>query len=324
VARQDYPKSQLELLIVDGMSTDGTRSTIEEFAREHPWVRLLDNPDLTVPHAMNRGIAQASGDIIVRMDMHTRYPEQYVGTLLRLKKELEASNIGGICKTEVRSDSAIALAIASVLRSRFGVGGSLFRTGVSEPTDVDTVPFGCFSRADVLRLGGYDERLLRNQDIELNSRILLDGGRIVLVPDTYSVYCARDRLWPFLNNAYQNGLWNVLTVYYTGAVKSLSIRHFAPLAFVLWMILGAIGGLFHSTGIWVLAITLVVHLSVGMRFAIRDRVEGASSPVVAICYLLLHIAYGIGSIAGLIRALLLFVSSPRSGGTDEPLHQARR
>jgi glycosyltransferase involved in cell wall biosynthesis len=324
VARQGYPKSHLELLVVDGMSTDGTRGMIGEFARDHAWVRLVDNPDLTVPHAMNRGIAQASGEIIVRMDMHTRYPEHYVETLLRLRKELAASNIGGVCMTEARSNSAIALAIASVLSSRFGVGGSLFRTGVSEPKDVDTVPFGCFSKDDVVRLGGYDERLIRNQDIELNSRILRDGGRIVLVPDTYSVYSARDRLRPFLANAFQNGLWNVLTIYHTGAVGGLGARHFAPLLFVLILSVAMIGAVFHGAWIWILVGTILLHLAVGVRYATRDRIAGASRPVVALCYLLLHIAYGVGSIAGLIRASLLFVSSPWSPRTGEPLPQERR
>ena len=82
-------------------------------------------------------------------------------------------------------------AIALAMAHPFGVGNARFRTGADGPTWVDTVPFGCFRRSLFDRIGVFDPELARNQDDELNGRIIRAGGRILLLPDLAIDYFAR-------------------------------------------------------------------------------------------------------------------------------------
>lgn len=231
VLLQDYPKEQLEVLFVDGMSRDGTRERVLEYAREYPFIKLIDNPKKIVPVAMNIGIRASKGDVVMRLDAHASYPTNYFGVLVKKLYELNADNVGAACRTDVLNKTPKTLAIREVLSNRFGVGNSTFRLGVDKVMDVETVPFGCWRRKVFEKYGYYDERLIRNQDIELNKRIIHGGGRICIVPETYCTYLARETFKGLARNNFSNGKWNVLTVYYTRQLKSLSVRHFIPLVF---------------------------------------------------------------------------------------------
>ena len=184
VLKQDYPKQDMEVLFVDGMSVDATRRIVLEYSALYPFFRLLDNPFKTAPCAMNIGIKEAKGDIVLRIDAHTRYVDNYFSCLCKYLIELEADNVGAVCHTDVLHKNAKTLAIREVLCHRFGVGNSVFRTGTDKVRRVDTVPFGCYHRSLFDKIGFYDERLTRNQDFELNRRILHAGGSIYIVPDT--------------------------------------------------------------------------------------------------------------------------------------------
>ena len=193
ILAQDLPREQWELLLVDGGSTDQTRTLIAPYQKEHSNIRLLDNPNRIVPYAMNIGIRAAKGEYICLIDAHADYPMNYISTLLGYMNSLpDATNVGAACITRPRSESDKARAIAAVLSDKFGVGGSAFRLGVSKVTETDTVPFGFFRREVFDKVGLYDERLTRNQDIELNKRIKQSGGKIYLVPDVTCTYYARD------------------------------------------------------------------------------------------------------------------------------------
>lgn len=230
---QDYPKEDLEVLFVDGMSQDLTRQIIVEYSVRYPFIRLVDNPRRIVPVAMNIGIRASKGDVIMRIDAHARYPVNYFSELVKTLYELEADNIGAACQTDVLNKTPKTLAIKEVLSNKFGVGNSTFRLGVNRVIEVDTVPFGCWKREVFDKYGFYNECLIRNQDIEFNKRIVRSGGRIFIIPNTYCVYLARETFKALAINNFSNGKWNILTVYYTQQIKSLSVRHFIPLLFVL-------------------------------------------------------------------------------------------
>ena len=288
VLAQDIPFDQWELLIVDGGSTDQTRKLIEPYQKQYPNIRLLDNPKRTVPYAMNIGIRAAKGEYICRIDAHADYPMNYISTLLGYINSLsDAVNVGAACITRPRSESNKARAIAAVLSDKFGVGGSAFRLGVSKVTETDTVPFGFFRREVFERVGLYDERLTRNQDIELNKRIKQYGGKIYLVPDVTCTYYARDTYSALAHNNYANGKWNILTVYYTKSFRSLGLRHFIPLLFVISLITGV-----------TIPIYLLLMSVIALRLSIqKDLLFG----YVLWAYVVLHISYGVGSLVGLLQ-----------------------
>ena len=158
ILSQDFPKDELEIIFVDGMSKDQTREIVSEYIQKYSFIRLIDNPERIVPPAMNKGIEVAKGDIIMRLDAHATYEKNYFSVLVNALNKLEADNVGAVCKTDVLNKTPKTLAIREVLSNKFGVGNSVFRTGVDKVMEVDTVPFGCWKREVFNKYGLYEVR----------------------------------------------------------------------------------------------------------------------------------------------------------------------
>ncbi|WP_101542553.1 glycosyltransferase family 2 protein [Bacteroides cutis] len=301
---QDYSKENIEILFVDGMSTDGTRDLINGYAKSNPFIKLVDNPQRIVPIAMNIGIRSSKGDIVIRLDAHALYPTNYFSALVNQLVMLGVDNVGAACRTDVLNKNQKTLAIKEVLSNRFGVGNSTFRLGVDKVMEVDTVPFGCWRKEVFEKYGYYDERLIRNQDIELNKRIIRGGGHICIIPDTYSTYLARETFKGIAKNNYLNGKWNILTVFYTKQFSSLSIRHFVPLFFLLSLALPLFVSLFYLPIVAVALLSLVSYMLcffiICSLLSIRKEL---SFFYLFITFPILHLSYGWGSFMGLMSLL---------------------
>ncbi len=298
---QDYPKDDLEILLVDGMSKDRTREIVAEYTALYPFIKLVDNPDKIVPYAMNIGIAAAQGDIIMRLDAHASYQPDYFSVLVNGLKRLHADNVGTVCKTDVLNKTPKTLAIREVLGNKFGVGNSTFRTGIDHEQEVETVPFGCWPREVFKKYGKYDVRLIRNQDIELNKRILRGGGKIYILPDTYCTYFARETWQSLAKNNYGNGKWNILTVYYTKMFSSLSLRHFIPLLFVISLIFPLLLALIWWPFALVSAASLVAYM--GLLSAVSGKLaiqKNLNFFYLITTFSVLHLSYGWGSLVGIL------------------------
>jgi len=302
ILAQDYPKDDLEVIFADGMSTDRTREIVAAYTAKYPWIRLIDNPDRIVPPALNKAIEASRGDIIMRLDAHASYPTNYFSALVDGIEKYGADNIGAVCRTDVLNKTPKSLAIRAVLAHPLGVGNSAFRTGISEAKAVDTVPFGCWKRSVFERFGRFDERLVRNQDIEFNKRIHRGGGKIIIISDTYSTYYARETFGKLAKNNYGNGKWNILTVWYTRQMNSLSLRHFVPLAFVLSLILPIIGFIFWPPLIWIAVLSLFGYTTVIslVSFDIAKK-QKLSCINLFKTFFVLHLSYGWGSLMGIIK-----------------------
>ena len=297
IIAQDYPKDDLEILFVDGMSTDHTREIIASYLPQCPYLRVLDNPQKIVPYAMNKGISEAKGDVIMRMDAHTFYEPNYCSAIVKRLKELNADNVGCMCKTDVLNKTPKTLAICEVLSNKFGVGNSTFRTGIESVKEVDTVPFGCWPKRVFEKYGRFDVRLVRNQDIEFSKRIINGGGKIYIIPDTFCTYLARETFRRLAKNNYNNGLWNILTVYYTKQMKSLSLRHFIPLLFVLSLIIPMIVGAFwHPAWLMSAFVLLVYLLALGAVSAKLAKQKHLNFFYLLWSFITLHCSYGFGSL----------------------------
>lgn len=304
VLQQDFSHDDMEVLLVDGMSRDRTRQVISQYIAKYPFLRLLDNPERTAPCAMNLGIKEAKGEVIIRLDAHALYPSNYFSTLVTRLYQLNADNIGCVLNTDVLNKTPKTLAIREVLSNRFGVGNSSFRTGVSSACEVDTVPFGCWRRAVFQKYGLYDKRLVRNQDIELNKRIKRGGGHIFIIPEISCTYLARETFKALAKNNYGNGKWNILTVYYTKYFSSLSIRHFIPLAFVLSLLLPV---LLMPLNVWIGALSLMslcAYLTAlgGVSLAIWKE-KRLNFFYLLMSFLTLHLSYGWGSLMGIFKVI---------------------
>lgn len=306
VIKTDYPKAYMEVFVVDGMSSDSTQQIINNYVKKYDFIKLLINKNKTPPFALNMAIKASSGEYIIRIDAHGEIPGNYFSELIKWGKKLNADNIGAQCRTEVKNKNKRSIAIKKVLINRFGVGNSLFRTGIRQITEVDTVPFGCFKREILQKAGLFDERLTRNQDIELNKRIKRVHGKIFLLPDLFSVYYARETFGKLSKNLFQTGMWNLLTVYFTRRFDSLSLRHFIPLLFILSLIVPLLLMLWIPAAGFLSALSFVSYLAANSFVSLQIYEKDTSFFQLFTAFAVVHISYGIGSVYGLLKVKNLF------------------
>ncbi len=302
VVNSDYPSGSLEILPVDGMSEDGTRERVLRYAEKYHNIKLLDNPKKHTPAALNIGIKNCSGDFIIIMSAHASFPAEYI---LKCVKSLSVGGVdcvGGILATLPCGSGPLPAAIALALSHPFGVGNSYFRTGAGSAMAVDTVPYGCYRRDVFDRIGLFDERLIRNQDIEFNKRLIKSGGKILLVPDIISYYYARGTFGGLWRNNFDNGKWVILTSYFTGGVSSLSLRHFVPLMFLFYLLLLPIAACFSLYAVLPLAIYLALSVYFSIRLALKNDDIGLAACII-LSFFILHVSYGTGSIAGIFSSV---------------------
>ena len=203
------PGDTLELLIADGRSRDGTREKLEALAARDRRLRLLDNPRGLTPAGLNIAIRQARGEVVVRMDLHTSYAEDYIAECVAALEQTGADNVGGPWTPVGSGPTGVAIALA--FGSRWVSGGGRSHDASYEG-EVDTVYLGCWRRSTLLRLELFDEEQIRAQDAELNLRIWRNGGRVWQTPRIRSWYRPRERLRDLYGQYVQYGYWKIATL----------------------------------------------------------------------------------------------------------------
>ncbi len=205
---QTYPRSEIEVIIADGLSTDATRERIDAFRREHHDldIRVIDNPQRTIPAGLNQAIRESRGEIIVRLDAHSvPYPD-YISRCVEALQAGKGNNVGGVWEIEPGGKGWMAKAIATAASHPFGAGDARYRLGGFAQA-VDTVPFGAFYRSLISQIGYFDENLLTNEDYEFNVRVRQAGGVVWLDPSIRSRYFARAGLWALGRQYWRYGYW---------------------------------------------------------------------------------------------------------------------
>lgn len=305
IAEQDI-EDRWEAIIADGMSGDGTRQILIEQAAADPRFRLVDNPGRFVSYGLNTAIREARGEIIVRMDAHTRYAPDYLRHSVATLRQAGADNVGGPALTT--AVSYFGRAIAAAYHSRFSCGGARFHDPSYEGP-VDTVPYGCWYKSTLLRLGLFDEQLVRNQDDELNLRIRRAGGIVWQSPVIRSWYRPRADLYSLFRQYLQYGFWKVAVI--RKHRQPASWRHIVPGAFVLWhtflAVLLAAAVVFSLQSLaFVTAVLfagtaglyLLACVCAAIPVAWRNGWELA--PVMPMVFAAYHVSYGLGFLAGMV------------------------
>lgn len=301
----EYPKEKLEVLVIDGMSDDRTRQIVAECAGKHAGIRLVDNPARSFPAAMNAGIRNASGEVILITSAHSRSTQDYVSDCIHFQREYKAENVGGVLQIKPGCDSAVGRAIALVLSSRFGSGNAYVKTGARNPIWADSAAFGCYRREVFDRIGFFNEHLVGSSDLDFNRRLLDAGGRILLVPDIVVQYFADPNLRCFWKHNFADGLWATYVLKFKS--RGWSWRHWVPLVFVLSLFGSALLAPFLSwtriLSLFVLGSYCIASLAVGAYIAFRERAPVLLATL-PLAFAFRHLAHGLGALYGLILVVL--------------------
>jgi succinoglycan biosynthesis protein ExoA len=308
ILAQDVPEGGIEIVAADGMSTDGTREHLEEMARQHPQLRVINNPGRIVSTGLNSAIRAARGEIIVRMDAHTTYATDYVKQCLTVMKETGADNVGG--PTQTQADTFMEEAISAVFHCAWAVGGARAHQPDYEGY-VDTVAYGCWKKRLFDRVGLFDEELVRNQDDEHNLRLVRSGGRIYQSPRIRSWYHVRGSLTALFRQYMQYGYWKVLVIRKHGTPASL--RHVVPGAFLGTLGLATVLGLFWTPAFWAVAglsLTYAVAALV-ISLVVAAHSKWSAFPVLPVVIWCFQFGYGYGFLAGLLD-FVVFHNAPQT------------
>ena len=285
---------RMELLVADGESDDGTRALLDQRAARDERLRVMDNPGRIVSSGLNACLRRARGAVIVRMDIHTTFAPDYVAECVAALQRTGADNVGG--PWVAQGEGAWGRAIAAAFQSRWVVGGARSRDLAHEGA-VDTVYLGCWPRASLARVGGFDEQLVRNQDDEHNLRLRRAGGRIWQSARIRSSYRPRDSLGLLFRQQFQYGYWRPFVMRKHGQAGSM--RQFVPMVFVAACALSVLAWPWFHALLGVLIAAYAAYLVLACVRAARQANEGGlllRLPAVIAAY---HVGYGLGGWRGL-------------------------
>jgi glycosyltransferase involved in cell wall biosynthesis len=290
----------MEIVVADGRSTDGTRTVVQRLAARDDRVRLIDNPEAEISTGMNHGIEAARGQIIMRMDAHALPRDGYVAACLESLGRTGAWNVGG--RMLKRGSTSVGRAAAAATSSTFGIGGGGARFHLlGSEADVDSVWLGCWPRWVFDRIGLYDPELVVDEDEELNQRIHDAGGRIVFDPTIAAEYESRATWGSLVRQYFRYGMYKVRAI--QKRPRLLRWRHFVPSALVVTLGVGAAALAASpvaaaSTIVVVVAAWVILATSAARSVAPKF---GADIARTELAFGAIHLAYGVGLLAGLIR-----------------------
>jgi succinoglycan biosynthesis protein ExoA len=294
LAAQDYPRERFEVVVVDGRSEDATRERIARFAAESTLdLRLLDNPRQKTAAGLNRGLEEARGDVVVRVDGHATVAGDYLSSGVRALLETRADCVGGVI--EAVGDTWIGRAIAIAMSSRFGVGGVAFRVGGEGP--VETVAFGAYRRDVFERIGRFTEDIDKGEDDEFNYRLRDAGGRILLIPAMHAEYVVRSSLCGLAHQ--YAGYGRAKPAVLNRHPAQARARQFVPAAFVATIA---------ATGMLVLAgraaplktlLALYGAAAAAASLAAAPKYGVRYVPLLPVVFAVLHVSNGLGFLIGL-------------------------
>jgi succinoglycan biosynthesis protein ExoA len=299
-----FPLERLEILVLDGMSDDGTREIVRDYAARYSSIRMLDNLHKVTPYALNRGIREATGDVVMRLDAHTICDRNYIAQCIRILLEYGADDVGGTLRIIAQDDTLLGRAIVKVLTQPVVVGNLRYR--FSEPQNpeiVDTVAFFCCRRDLFRTIGLFNEKLTRIQDMEFKRRLARAGCKIMLAPGALAYYQARSDFRSFCRHNWSDGLWTVLAFAHA-ELMPVRWRHLAPLCFVGALLVTGLLALLFPIYKWAfLAIAggyTLATLVLSGRIAVADA-DPRYLFLVPLVVASMHMIRGLGSLWGLVR-----------------------
>lgn len=299
VLAQDYPQDRLEVIVADGMSTDGTREAVASLQTSNSNLTLIDNPKKIAPTALNLAIARAKGQFIVRVDGHCEIARDYISRCISHLLREDIDGVGG--PLETIGESLTASVIATAMSSKFGVGDSAFRTVSDKTMLTDTVAFPAYTRSIIERAGPFDEEMVRNQDDEYNYRLRKIGAKILLAADIRVRYYSRSSFSSLWRQYFQYGYWKVRVLQkHPGQMRA---RQFVPFTFVCALSLSLLILPVFPSAKFIFAVIVATYVLANL---VASLLESRGKEIrflflLPVTYVIIHVAYGLGSVIGLIK-----------------------
>ncbi|RKZ29408.1 hypothetical protein DRQ36_08745 [bacterium] len=301
IAKQTYRHDRIEILVVNGCSKDSTSQIASGFIEKTDIpIRILDNPDGNTPCGLNIGYKNAKGDIFIHFIGHAVMSPDFIEKDVACLLETGADAVGGLIISSSLEDKIVPRAIGYALNSVFGLGGVTARTG-TKPRYIDNPSFAAYRRELFEKYGYIDERLTRNQDYEFNHRISKAGARIYFTPEIKSYYFNRQTYKSLWNEYFNAAKWRTFMI--GRFSKAIRKRHLVPPLFVLSIVVLGILSVFSTLGLYgflgVLGLYSAVALISALGIGIKEGL--IYFPAVFLSYFVIHIAYGLGFIWGLVH-----------------------
>ena len=297
IVTQDYGRENFEVIVVDGASTDNACEIIRDFQRQYKNVVHLNNPKCIVPVALNIGLQQAKGEIIVRVDGHAAIAPNYLTQCVDVLAATRADCVGGPITSINYSQEGRSIALA--MSSKFGVGNSRFRVS-NFAGYVDTLAFGAYRRRVFEQIGIFDEELVRCQDDEFNYRLIKNGGKIYMTPKINSQYFPRTDLKKLWRQYFQYGMWKIRVLQKHPAV--MQPRQFVPPAFVFTLLfLGVLSPFVPLARLALAGLATLYETATLTAAATWRKTKDCSFRVLLASFPILHLSYGLGFLYGLLK-----------------------
>lgn len=285
--------SQIEVILAIGPSTDMTKEVAESLKAEYPVV-IVSNPTGKTPAGLNLAIKAAKNEVIVRVDAHSQLSPDYTKVALEVLNSTGAANVGGVMKAVGLSPFQQAVAFA--YGSRFGLGGGSYHVGGSAGPS-DSVYLGVFRREILEKLGGFNEKMHRGQDWELNLRIRESGEQVWFDPRLEVTYYPRSSLARLARQFFDTGVWRA---HLTKAhINRANLRYFAPPLLVLATSAGLVGFFTGVLGLLGLIPLVSYLIGVGLISLTSTSLNIKGKLALLIALPTMHFSWGSGFIAGL-------------------------
>jgi glycosyltransferase involved in cell wall biosynthesis len=302
--QQKTPGWEIEIIVVDGNSSDRTGEIVKRIAGCDSRVKLVINERRKTPYAFNLGIQRACGKYICILGAHTTYAQDYIATCLEELKLHRAAGCSGRLITRPGGDGLQARLVAWALAHPFGTSARSMRTRGAG--FADTIPYPIFLKSTILDVGAYNTQLHRNQDNDLSQRLRARGHKLYITDKTTCEYFVCPDLASLASYAFKNGFWNIIS--FKMNPSSMSLRHFVPGAFVVALLLSFSMFLYSvmtQTQSWLLTPILLLSAaygvaSIGVSCQIAFRERSLEALLIPITFLLLHVFYGVGTLSAIV------------------------
>ena len=303
--QQEINQFELEILVIDGGSTDGTLEKARRLQQLDNRIKIIHNQQKKTPYAFNLGIKHAQGDYFVLINAHCTYPTNYIRIIFEELKKVNATAVSGLVRPIPATNSLQAKLVYWVSTSAFGVSNRSYRVAKSGFTDMVSLPI--FQKSAVEKIGGYNEKLIRNQDNDLNHRLIQSGGKLYVTDLVTAHYHPPKSLIDFSKYGFKSGFWNAKTLQMGN--RSLKWYHFIPGLFVLflffWIFAGVVEIVFFNqnfigiTGSFICVLYAFLGIYSSLKNpALQPKIWSCIMPFV---FALFHISYGMGTWYGFIN-----------------------